>query len=109
MLESKFTLMEIKDEDASFYTPASNPILEGMTNIRSRCLVAVVLGCNTFPKEMREDSPFHMGCAAIRKSMSRVHSKRGMPLDNNVPYVCLFLSWIALRRGKQWTPLLLSP
>jgi hypothetical protein len=64
------------------YKAAELPLLDGLTDVRTRCLIAVLLANDTFPKELKRHTCLHgIGPAAVRDMINRIHNRQTGGLD----------------------------
>jgi hypothetical protein len=64
---------EFVGSNAGKYKEAELKLLDGVADLRTRCLIAVLFGNDTFPKELKRLTIFKdMGPAAVRGMMKKL-------------------------------------
>ena len=62
------------------YKAAEMPLLDGVTDLRTRCLIAVLLANDTFPKELKRHTCFAgVGASAVRDMVGRIRGRHQTP------------------------------
>jgi hypothetical protein len=62
--------------DCGVYKAAAEPLLDGIDDLRSRCLIAVMFANDTFPSELKRHTCFDgVGPAAVRNMLTRVRNR----------------------------------
>ena len=69
---------EFVGNNTGTYKEAELKLLDGVADLRTRCLIAVLFGNDTFPKELKHLTIFKdMGPAAVRGMMERLGEDDG--------------------------------
>jgi hypothetical protein len=75
------------------YTAAIEPLVDGILDLRSRCLIAVILGNDTFPKELKVDTCLEgIGVAAIRDMLRDIRAEKNLEARSDISYSLYLLN-----------------